>query len=122
MNAPHDTTPHDIGKRLISMADLALRTLVENLPPQEGSPSFCKIDLTSACLPQPATCRAQGNATVAGGAGFPRSGGHPPIQGQAFSHRSLFLHLPKAGHREGPRVRTTAIPPGAGLGYGGRAV
>lgn len=122
MNASHGMLSHPRAKQLISLADMMLRAQVENLPPQEGSPSFCKIDPASACLLQLAACRAQGNATGAGGSGFPRSGGHPPIQGQAFSHRSLFLHLPKAGHHEGPRVRTAASPWGAGLGYGGCAV
>ncbi len=121
MSASHDMPSHAEAKRLISLPDMDLRAQVENLPPHEGSPSFCKTGPASACPPQLAAGRAQGNATGAGGAGFPRSGGHPPIQGQAFSHRSLFLHLPKAGHHEGPRVRTTAILWGAGLGYGGCA-
>ncbi len=122
MSASHDMPSHAEAKRLISLADMALRAQVENLPPQEGSPSFCKTGPASACLPHLAACRAQGNATGAGGAGFPRSGGAPPLQGQAFSHRSLFLHLPKACHHEGPRVRTAASPWGTGLGYGGCAV
>ena len=122
MTTPHDTAPHDTANQFKSLMDQALRAQVENLPPRAmRSPSFGKIDQASPRPGQRAMRPAQIIATMAGGEAFPRSGVHPPIQGQAFSHRLPFLHRAQAGSEGARRVRTAATSTGAGLGYGGCA-
>lgn len=119
MTTAHGQTAHDAAKPLQLLAFRVLRPLIENQRGREGSPSFGRIDLASTRAAAAALPAAGGTATLARGAGLPRKGGRPPIQGQAFSHRLPFLHLPEAGGGEGENwARVDAVLRGAGPGYG----
>lgn len=119
MTTAHGRTAHGAAKPFKSLAFQALRPLIENQRGREGSPSFGKIDLASTRAAAAALPPAAGAATMARGAGLPRKRGRPPIQGQAFSHRPPFLHLPEAaGSEGGVWARVDAVLRGAGPGYG----
>lgn len=121
MKPSHGMASHGCANALKRLTDRRFDPLIENQRVGcEGSPLFGKIglDLVGAAG---AARPAAGGTTWAGGRGFPRSGGHPPLQGQAFSHRSRFLPLPQAGKGRVARVRTNGTLVGTGLGSGGKA-
>lgn len=121
MSAPHGIAPHGAAKPLMSLRYQASTPLIENQRGSGGVPLIWQgrpgLDQAAAAAMRP----AQGSATMARGQGLPRKGGRPPIQGQAFSHRLPFLHLPEAGGGRGDRARVDVVLRGAGPGYGDMA-
>lgn len=118
MTTAHGASAHAAAKPFKSLRYCGLDPLIENQRGKRGVPLIWQgrpgLDQAAAA----AMRLAQGAATMARGRRFPREGGRPPIQGQAFSHRLLFSHLPEAGGNRGDRARVSVLLRGAGSGYG----
>lgn len=116
----HGLPSHGWRNTLKRLIDPALRPLIENQRVGcEGSGTFGKSTRASVALVGLVGAARQAMQPGRAGRGLPRRGGHPPIQGQAFSHRSDFWHVPEAGVGKGGGVRTNATRRGEGSGLGG---
>lgn len=120
MTVSHGRASHGSAKRLTTQGKAVPDPLIGNQQVCEASRPFRPSDDDAADAADAAMWLAHGLAWGQAAAGFPRSGGRPPIQSPALSHRSPFLQSGRAGGGRGKEVGERATTMGAGSGSGGR--